>query len=88
MLNTNVFVCVLIHSYYIPVYLCIIGLFVVYSYIFITIKRQVSNTAAVLTILRLEMISDLSVVCSSFQGHNVFLVCTLCILDNVHRKQC
>jgi len=71
-LNTNVFVCVLIHSYYIPVYLCIIGLFVVYSYIFITIKRQVSNTAAVLTILRLEMISDLSVACSSFQGHKRF----------------
>lgn len=72
MLNTNVFFCVLIHSYYIPVYLCIIGLFVVYSYIFITIKRQVSNTAAVLTILRLEMISDLTVVCSSFQGHKPF----------------
>ena len=73
MLNTNVFVCVLIRSYYIPVYLCIIGLFVVYSYIFITIKRQVSNTAAVLTILRLEMmISDLSVVCSSFQRHKRF----------------
>ena len=71
-LNTNAFFCVLIHSYYIPVYLCIIGLFVVYSYIFITIKRQVSNTAAVLTILRLEMISDLSVVCSSFQGHKRF----------------
>ena len=72
MLNTNAFFCVLIHSYYIPVYLCIIGLFVVYSYIFITIKRQVSNTAAVLTILRLEMISDLSGVCSSFQGHKRF----------------
>lgn len=72
MLNTNAFFCVFIRSYYIPVYLCIIGLFVVYSYIFITIKRQVSNTAAVLTILRLEMISDLSVVCSSFQGHKRF----------------
>ena len=73
MLNTNAFFCVLIHSYYIPVYLCIIGLFVVYSYIFITIKRQVNNTAAVLTIiLRLEMISDLGVVCSSFQGHKRF----------------
>lgn len=52
MLNTNAFFCVLIHSYYIPVYLCIMGLFVVYSYIFITIKRQVSNTAAVLTIIK------------------------------------
>lgn len=31
-----------IRSYYIPVYLCIIGLFIVYSYIFITIRRQVS----------------------------------------------
>lgn len=31
-----------IHRYYIPVYLCIIGLFIVYSYIFITIRRQVS----------------------------------------------
>ena len=72
MLNTNVFVCVLIHRYYIPVYLCIIGLFVVYSYIFITIKRQASNTAAVLTILRLEMIIDLSLVYSSFQGHKRF----------------
>ena len=72
MLNTIAFFCVFIHSYYIPVYLCIIGLFVVYSYIFITIKRQVSNTAAVLTILRLEMISDSSVVCSSFQGHKRF----------------
>ncbi|XP_073256592.1 cyclic AMP receptor-like protein A isoform X2 [Porites lutea] len=30
-------------TYYIPVYLCIIGLFVVYSYIFITIKRQVQS---------------------------------------------
>ena len=52
MLNPNAFFRVLIHSYYIPVYLCIIGLFVVYSYIFITIKRQVSNTAAVLTIIK------------------------------------
>ncbi|XP_027044480.1 cyclic AMP receptor-like protein A [Pocillopora damicornis] len=30
-------------TYYIPVYLCIIGLFVVYSYIFITIRRQIKR---------------------------------------------
>ena len=33
------------YSYYIPVYVCIVGLFVVYSYIFITIRRQVSISA-------------------------------------------
>lgn len=30
-------------TYYIPVYVCIIGLFVVYSYIFITIRRQIKR---------------------------------------------
>ena len=43
--NTSVLLhssCVSINRYYIPVYLCIIGLFIVYSYIFITIRRQVS----------------------------------------------
>ncbi|XP_020611057.1 cyclic AMP receptor-like protein A [Orbicella faveolata] len=30
-------------TYYIPVYLCIIGLFIVYSYIFITIRRQIKR---------------------------------------------